>query len=107
MRRDAIAADGSQRERKPMGDHLSPNQKRLLAQILGQDEEKLEEGTYSLVFTEYSRARLGELHKYDDERYQIRAARKGPWQRCPGCERLVLEKELTKKGCYICGWKPK
>ena len=90
-----------------MADALSPEQKRLLAQILGQDETKLEEGTYTMVFTEYSPARLAELQKYDHEIYQIRAARERPWARCPNCGRLVLKKELTKKGCYLCGWKPK
>lgn len=26
------------------------------------------------------------------------------WLPCPGCGRLVVRKELMKKGCYICGW---
>ncbi len=26
---------------------------------------------------------------------------------CPKCGMQVIRKELEKKGCYICGWKPK
>ena len=26
------------------------------------------------------------------------------WLSCPGCGRLVVRKELIKKGCYLCGW---
>ena len=26
--------------------------------------------------------------------------------RCPQCGRLVMKKELEKKGCYLCGWTP-
>jgi len=26
--------------------------------------------------------------------------------RCPQCGRLVMKRELQKKGCYLCGWKP-
>lgn len=25
---------------------------------------------------------------------------------CPQCGRLVMKKELEKRGCYLCGWKP-
>ena len=25
---------------------------------------------------------------------------------CPGCGRLVIERELVRRGCYLCGWKP-
>ncbi|MCK4418559.1 hypothetical protein KAV79_02025 [Candidatus Aerophobetes bacterium] len=30
----------------------------------------------------------------------------GYWMLCPSCGRTVLKKELIKKGCYLCGWKP-
>ena len=26
--------------------------------------------------------------------------------RCPRCGRLAMKKELEKRGCYLCGWKP-
>ena len=26
--------------------------------------------------------------------------------KCPKCGREVIRKELEKKGCFICGWKP-
>ena len=91
-----------------MGYELSPESKQFLAiQILSQDEDKLKEGKYTLVFTEYTREQLAELHKYSEERYQIRAERTRSWANCPSCGRMVLEKELTKKGCYLCGWRGK
>lgn len=89
-----------------MSDFLTPEQKRFLAsQILGQDEDRIEEGIYTLVFTEYTRERLAELHKYHDEIYQIRAERTRDWTRCPACNRELLKKELLRKGCYLCGWR--
>ena len=27
------------------------------------------------------------------------------WMHCPSCWKRVVEKELIKKGCYVCGWK--
>jgi len=29
------------------------------------------------------------------------------WVECPSCGRRVVQKELIKKGCYICGRKPR
>jgi len=26
------------------------------------------------------------------------------WVECPACGRRVVQKELIKKGCYVCGW---
>lgn len=30
----------------------------------------------------------------------------GYWIRCPSCSRRVVKKELMKKGCYLCGYRP-
>ena len=89
-----------------MGYPLNDGQRRLLSQILGQDEQEINEGNYTLVFTTYSRAKLDELLKHDNERMQIRAAgrKEGSWTRCPACDQPVLKKELINKGCYLCGW---
>lgn len=84
---------------------LSPESKKFLSGILGQDEEKLAEGIYTMVFTSYTPQRIAELQKYENEIYRIRAAKTHPWARCPGCGRSVLEKQLVKKGCYLCGWR--
>ncbi len=31
----------------------------------------------------------------------------GYWVRCPSCSRRVVKKELIKKGCYLCDYRPK
>ncbi len=28
------------------------------------------------------------------------------WVKCPACGRSVVKKELIRKGCFICGYKP-
>ena len=88
-----------------MADFLSPEQRQLLAKLLGQEEKNLREGIYTMALTSYSPARLAELQKLDCERYQIRAARAHRSAGCPACGRLVLKRELVRKGCYLCGWR--
>jgi len=43
----------------------------------------------------------------DEARKEVeRKRRSSYWVECPSCGRRVVQKELIKKGCYICGWKP-
>ncbi|MFQ5987866.1 MAG: hypothetical protein ACE5H6_03350 [Dehalococcoidia bacterium] len=41
----------------------------------------------------------------DEVNKQAKTAKKSSyWLPCPGCARLVVRKELIRKGCYLCGW---
>ena len=59
-----------------------------------------------MVFDPVSESLWGAILKRarDEDKKDIAS---GYWIRCPSCSRRVVKKELMKKGCYLCGCKPK
>ena len=59
-----------------------------------------------MVFDPVSKSLLGAIldRARDEDKKDIAS---GYWVRCPCCGRRVVKKELVKKGCYLCGYRPK
>jgi len=59
-----------------------------------------------MVFDPVSESLWGAILKEarDEDKKDIAS---GYWVRCPSCCRRVVKKELIKKGCYLCGHRPK
>ena len=51
-----------------------------------------------------SQALWGEIEK-EARRQDGKDKASGYWIKCPSCGRRVVKKQLTKNGCYLCGWK--
>lgn len=60
-----------------------------------------------MVFDPIS-AFLDEIDKHMKKRIEAEKRKEAAskyWMRCPSCRKIVVRKELIKKGCYACGWK--
>lgn len=58
-----------------------------------------------MVFDPISKALVAGIAQRANEQTEEEKKKKNPyWVRCPACGRRVVNKELMKKGCYVCGW---